>query len=267
MRDAAPPPASRLLIPREHGAWAQLALPLASALLVGGPALPAIALALATMLGFIAHEPTLVLLGSRGARVRTEQGPRARRWLIRLLVPAVLIGSWGLWSSPWPARLALALAGVLATLLLGLAARRRERSMLGEFTVIGAFVAAGTAVALASGTAPTVALTLAVTWLLAFGGSVFAVHVVLSRAQTKGQRDVGVRHAVLVVALCGGGSALAWAQGLGWVVPAAVAPMGLLSFSVCLSRFTARDLHRLGWGLATASTATLVLLVLGVKLG
>lgn len=259
--------ARRALVPREHGAWAQMALPLVSALLVGGLALPAVLLVVATTLGFVAHEAGVVLLGGRGARVREEEGPRARRQLAVLLALAATAGGVGVALSPWPARLALGLAGLATGAVVLLAVARRERTMLGEFTVITAFVGAGAAVGLAAGAPTDVALTLALTWWLAFGASIFAVHVVLARASSKGARDHGVRHAVLVAALASGGSLAAVHLGLGWIVPAAVAPMALVSLAVCLVRFSARHLHRLGWGLAGASTLTLILLVLGLRLG
>lgn len=254
-----------MLVPREHGAWAQMALPLVAALLVTGGSPAAALLVLATVSGFIAHEPALVLLGGRGARVREESGARARKWLAALLGVAAVAGLGGLLLAPWPARGALVVAAIAAAVTMGLAARREEQSMLGEFTVVTAFVAAGAAVALAAGGTPELALTLTLTWWLAFGASIFAVHVVLERAVSKGTREVGVRHAVFVVALGLGGSVAALRLGLGWIVPAALAPMALVSLAVCLVRFSAKDLHKLGWALAGASTTTLVVLVLALR--
>lgn len=255
----------RALVPREHGAWAQMALPLVSALLVAGVSVSALLLAAATVLGFIAHEPALVLVGVRGVRVREAEGARARRWLVLLLVGAVTGGVVGLLLAPWSARAALLVAGAAGALLMGLAVRRREQSMVGEFIAVTAFVAAGAAVALSSGSTLALALTLTLTWWLAFGASIFAVHVVLARASSKGVQEHGVRNAMLVVALVVGGSLLGLHFGLGWVIPAALAPMAVLSLVVCLVPFSARDLHRLGWGLAGASTTTLVVLVLGLR--
>jgi tellurite resistance protein TehA-like permease len=55
--------------------------------------------------------------------------------------------------------------------------------------------------------------------------------------------------------------------GLGWIVAAAVAPTALLSLLACLSPFGARRLRTLGWGLVASSTATLLVLVLGLRAG
>jgi tellurite resistance protein TehA-like permease len=49
------------------------------------------------------------------------------------------------------------------------------------------------------------------------------------------------------------------------VVPVAVAPTALLSLLVCLLPFSARQLRTLGWGLVASSTATLLLLVHGLR--
>lgn len=239
-----------------------MALPLVSALWVAGVSAGSLLLGLAIVLGFIAHEAALILVGGRGARVREEQGARAWRWLVGLLGVAVPGGVLGLVLAPWPARVALLVAGAAGAVLLGLATRRRERSMPGEFAAVTAFVSAAAAVALAAGSPLDVALTMTLTWWLAFGTSIFAVHAVLSRASSKGAHDDGLRNAVLVVALSGAGSVLAMWVGFGWAVPAALAPMALLSLVVCLARrFSAKDLHRLGWGLAAASTTTLGVLV------
>jgi hypothetical protein len=72
----------------------------------------------------------------------------------------------------------------------------------------------------------------------------------------------------VAVALVGaGGSAAAAWGGLGWVVGAAVAPTAALSLLACLVPFGARQLRALGWGLVASSTATLLVLVLGLRAG
>src|SRR5512138_3779118 len=71
----------RSMLPHEHGAWGQLAMPLLTAFAIGRPTAAALALAAAVVLAFLAHEPAIVLLGQRGRRARDEDGDRARRWL------------------------------------------------------------------------------------------------------------------------------------------------------------------------------------------
>jgi hypothetical protein len=99
-------------------------------------------------------------------------------------------------------------------------------------------------------------------WVLAFASSVFAVQVVLVRARSRGEAEHGPRSALLILLVAGGGSAAAVVVGLGWAVPAAVAPTALLSLVVCLAPFTARQLRTLGWALVAATTASLLVLLL-----
>ena len=50
------------LLPREHGAYFQMGLHMATAFAVAGVALPPALFALAVIAGFLAHEPLLVVL-------------------------------------------------------------------------------------------------------------------------------------------------------------------------------------------------------------
>jgi hypothetical protein len=269
MTIAAADPASahrpRPLLPQEHGAWGQLAMPLLSAFAVGRLALantlPAGLLAAATVLAFLAHEPWLVLLGHRGVRALREEGPRARRVLWSFLAAAGATGLAGVALASPAARWALLVPAVLSAAVVGLVLAKRERTIPGELTVVSALASSGFAVALAGGASLVVAAAATVTWVLAFASSVFAVHVVLARALSKGEEEHRWRSAALAALVGGGGSAVALAAGLGWAVPAAVAPTLLLSLVVCLAPFSARQLRELGWGLVGSTTASLVVLV------
>lgn len=254
-------PRSRSLLPQEHGAWGQLAMPLLTALVLGGPAPAALLLAGATLLAFLAHEPWLVLLGHRGVRARAEEGRRARRAMWALLGAAAAAGLAGAWLAPLAARWALAVPAALAAAVVAFVLAKRERTVPGELTVVSALASSGFAVTLAGGASLTVAAAATVTWVLAFAASVFAVHVVLVRALSRGEEEHGVRNALLAALVAGGGSAVAVAAGLGWAVPAAVAPTALLSLVVCLAPFSARQLKTLGWGLVGSTTASLLILI------
>jgi YwiC-like protein len=69
----------RSLWPREHGAYFQLAVPLITALAMRVPSSAGVALAVASCLAFLAHEPLLVRVGLRGPRMQQRDGVRARR--------------------------------------------------------------------------------------------------------------------------------------------------------------------------------------------
>ena len=64
------------LLPKEHGAYAELSFPLVTGLALGEPNLASFSLGLAAVLFFLANEPVAVLLGARGeAPQRPTGGP------------------------------------------------------------------------------------------------------------------------------------------------------------------------------------------------
>ncbi len=251
----------RSLLPQEHGAWGQLGMPIVSALAIGRPTAPALLLSAATILAFLAHEPWLVVLGHRGVRAAREDGARARRVMWGFLLAAAATGTAGLALSPPLVRWALPVPALLVAAVIGFVLAKRERTIPGELTVVSALASSGFAVAVAGGASLVAAAAATATWVLAFASSVFAVHVVLVRALSRGEEEHRWRNAALALVVGGGGSAVALAAGLGAAVPAAVAPTLLLSLVVCLAPFSARQLRELGWGLVASTTASLVILV------
>lgn len=255
---------SRSLLPQEHGAWGQLAMPLATALAIGRPTVAAVALALAVVAAFLAHEPALVLLGQRGRRIREADGARARVWLAATGGLAAVAAAIGIAFAPAPARLALALPVILAAAVLVLVLRRAEHTAGGEIVVAATFASAGLAIALAAGAPAEHAVAAGVAWLLAFAAATLAVHVMLERARSKGTRDPGRRHAALAALLAAVGAGLSLA-GLPYALPLAILPTVALSAVVCLARFSPKRLRELGWALVGSSTLTLAILVAGLR--
>ncbi len=72
------------LLPREHGAYAELGFPLLSGLVLGSPGAASWLFVAAAILLFLANEPLVILLGVRGRRAREEMGPAARRLVLGL---------------------------------------------------------------------------------------------------------------------------------------------------------------------------------------
>ncbi|HET8540877.1 MAG TPA: YwiC-like family protein [Anaeromyxobacter sp.] len=256
--------ARRSMLPHEHGAWGQLAMPLLTAFAIGGPSPAAVALAAAVVLAFLAHEPAIVLLGQRGRRARDEDGDRARRWLVATGGLAVLAGGAGVALAPPVARLALIVPGALGVAVLALLLARREKTVAGETAVAAALAAAGAAVALAGGADPADALVAAIVWTLGFAAATLAVQVILVRVRSKGARDPGRRHALLAALLAAAAVGLSLA-GLPAALAWATLPTAVLSIAVCLARFSPRRLRELGWALVASSTLTLVILVVGLR--
>ncbi len=263
-RCADAPAAPRSLVPHEHGAWGQLAMPLLTALAIGAPSRAALALTLAVVLAFVAHEPALVLLGHRGRRVKDEEGRRALRWLVATGGLAAVAGAAGTILAPPLARLALAVPAALAALVAVLVVLRLEKTVAGEIAVAATLASAGLAVALAGGADPGHAVAAALAWVIAFSAATLAVQAILERVRSKGARDPGRLHAAGAVLLVAAGAALSLA-GLPAVLAWATLPTAALSVVVCLGRFSPRRLRELGWAMVGSSTLTLVILVAGLR--
>ena len=80
------------LLPREHGAYAEMALPQVTALILGGGSLPPLLIAGAVACRFPLHEVALVVAGRHRPRVLEAVGARAGRRVALLLALAVIGG-------------------------------------------------------------------------------------------------------------------------------------------------------------------------------
>jgi len=253
----------RFLWPREHGAWAQMAMPLATGLLLGRPGSPGAAswlFALAGALAFLAHEPGLVLLGTRGPRARQDDGALALRLLGALGVPALAAAALALALAPPAARISLLAPAALGVATALLARRRLEMTTGGEIVAGAAMASALLPVALSGGATARASLAAAVTWTLSFAIAAVAVEAVLARGRA-GLPDLGRRNALRAAAIWALGAALG-AVWLGWALPAALAPIALIGGATCLGRPGPGRLRALGWALVVGTGGTLAVLVL-----
>src|SRR5262245_1035268 len=83
---------SGMWLPKEHGAYGQVAFPLATAFSIAGPSTAGLLLSVAAIAGFLAHEPAVIALGLRGSRARRELGTLAAWWLCCCLATGVAAG-------------------------------------------------------------------------------------------------------------------------------------------------------------------------------
>jgi hypothetical protein len=248
-----------MLWPKEHGAYAQLAFPLASGLAVGGAAPAGVAIGIAGIALFLAAEPAEVLVGARGGRARDALAGAAARQLAILGVVAAVAGLAGLAVAPHAARLAAlvpaSLGAVLGALLLG----RRVKTLGGELVAVAAFASLHLPIAAAGGAEGIRAWGPAVVWLAVFAAATCAVHALKARHK---DRDRGLVRAALAVAAAVAAAALATglaggaARMLGWaaLVPAAAA------LYVAARPLHPRHLKRVGWSLVAANLVALVLM-------
>ena len=257
--------ARRSMLPREHGAYAALAFPLATALLhakLGGLVL-LFALIAAEL--FIAHEPALILLGGRGRRVKREHGRRAAGWLAALAATTVglaVAAALSLPEAPRPHELAWAATApaILFVAMVPTVLRELQKSLGGELLAMATLSAASMPVAVAGDVELGHAALLAGVWWLAFAIGALAVRGV-TRRKEPGQERLMWRLALLAGVLAPLLTAVAAKSGwLPWwpcwgLLPTAVVVLGAAFVGVAPSQ-----LRPMGWVLAASSLLTLVLL-------
>src|SRR6187397_412589 len=120
------------MLPKEHGAYGQLAFPLLTSLIVVGPAYASLWLATAMIGLFLAHEPVLVLLGHRGPRARAAGAQRAWWWLKGTLIVAVAGAILALDATPPNLRWTFLVPALPAAWVAYAAVNGREKTSLGE---------------------------------------------------------------------------------------------------------------------------------------
>ena len=249
---------ARTMLPREHGAWAQLALPLLTALGMAVPKGAGLTLAGSSCALFVVHEPLLVLLGIRGTRAVREDGARARRWLAIVGAIAVVLGVAGV-ALGNPASHASMAVPVLLSLVLGAFVHARmERTLTGELVAGAALAAMALPVALADGVSPERAYGAFAAWVLSFSASTYVVRGIIA-AETRGKLLLAP---ALAVALVAGAAALRAAP---WALLWAIVPVCAVTAGAIFAGVTPKKLRTVGWALAAASTSTAALLVLELR--
>jgi hypothetical protein len=246
---------ARSLAPKEHGAYAQLALPLIAAFAGGRPTTAALLVAIAASCVFAAHEPILVAIGRRGGRAAAIDGPRARKRATFLIATSVASA---LGAAAIVGR-ALAVAAipaiVLGAIVALLVSRDDEKTTFGELTAAAALSAAALPTAIAAGWEFPRALAAWATFVLAFGAATLGVRAVLAKAKRRGpfaRVAPLVANVVLtiVVAL------------IARPIAIAALPTVLVSTAIGILAPHPRALAKMGWTLVVASLATTILVVI-----
>lgn len=260
--DVSPPSARRrLLLPREHGAYAEIGFPLLTVLLLGVPGLDALLLSMAVVCTFLLHEPLLVLLGHRGTRIKREAEGSALRFASVLAAGAFGFGVTGLWISTPAARWGALVPLVLGVALLPMTVARREKTLVGELLAATALVAACVPVALAASLPIATTALVSVVWGVSFGLGTLAVRVTVAGAKGKGQ---GIRTTTLLLAVGSlvGAAAVATTPLLPGVRGAiALIPGSVATISLLLLHIPPRRLRVVGWTIAASNVMALSLLL------
>ena len=280
------------LLPREHGAYAQLMFPLLTGLGLSMPSPAALALALAAIAFFLANEPLAILMGVRGERLKGQLRNRAAVRAALLLGSGLALGFWGIWrsgSAIWPEMIFPMLAGIL---LVFLVISGRQKTILGELVVVTAFASLLLPLAAASGAEPSRAVAAAGVWWFSFSLGTMEVHALKARIKkaSAGRWTLWLSPLAAVTAFmvalwvalgqanpllaklamsyvrrtAGDGEAARWISETIRVLPpsaAALLPPALTVLVLSLVRVHPKNLKRVGWTLVGANALTFLLLM------
>lgn len=252
----------RSLLPREHGAYFQLGIPLITAYLRCAANLAMLELTAAAALAFLANEPLLVVLGHRGRRLYEQGGDRARLRLAVLVPSAIALALLGLVRAPWAAAAVAGIVAAPAVAVFTLAWRRAEHTCAGELLAAVALTGATAPVLVAGGMAPGAALAIWLGWSLGFAATVLAVRRVIARhkRQARAPRTLGwVLGPALVAAAVG-------CAMVGERVPgiAIAAPLAALAGVLVIAHPAATRLRAIGVAIAVAAAGSGAIVMLAI---
>jgi hypothetical protein len=253
---------NRQLIPREHGAYAELGFPLLSGLALGSPGHAAWLFALAAVLVFVANEPLVVLLGVRGKRLQQELAVAARRQVAILGGLGAVAGMAALWLAPSEARGLALLPAVLATGLVPVVLSKNLKTLPGEVIAGAAFSAMHLPVAAAGGVAGVDLWGPPVMWFAVTVAATLAVHSIKSRVTGATPWVTPVATWAAQAALLAALAAWAWVPDWRSVALAACLPLA----GVVVVNYLApspRKLKQVGWAVVAANALAVTVLVVG----
>ncbi len=253
------------LLPREHGAYAQISFPLLTALALGRPGLASILLVAAAVAVFLLHEPVLILVGGRGGRARRELASLARQRTALLLTLALPAGLGGLWLAP-AARLPALIPLGIAALLVPLIFSRKERTTAGELLVALTLSTTMIPVALAAEVNLRPAVLAAGVWFVVFALGTITVRAIIARAKKGVEPSWWARWAPwLSAAVIAGAFFLALQGSTPAGAALAVVPSAAVALVFALLGVHPRNLRRMGWSLVASNVAVLVVLIIAFR--
>ena len=256
-----------VMLPREHGAYSQMALPLVTALVIARAAQPAVFIALAVVCGFLAHEPLVVLRGGRGLRARRADGPRAAIWFAMTATAMVAAGSAAIWVTPTTVRWSFLVPLIPAAWVGASLLAQQEKRASAEIAVALAFALTAVPMCLAAGFSAATAVSVGAVFASVSVTGVLCVRAIVLTKRGGGHpmASRATRFLLVAVAACSmaGFAIAAGRETLPWTTLLAVAP-GLGIALALAMRPSPPPLKTVGWSLAaTSASAALILVSIG----
>jgi hypothetical protein len=256
------------VLPKEHGAYGQMAFPILTAFAIAGLSAPAALTALAAIAAFLGHEAVAVLMSRRGPRARRDAGGRAAFWVVVALAVAAAAGVAAIALSPAGARWSFLVPASGAVVVAWLFALHQEKSAAGEVAVALTFSSVALPMCVSAGSRWTAGVTVTVAFATLFVIATLAVRVVVLGTRAGG--NPAAVHATRVgLGLACLASSVALVTLRHWSVPwtalGAAAPGVLAAVAIALRPPAPTELRRLGWTLAIASAVTAAVLVFALR--
>ncbi len=241
------------LHPKEHGAYAILTIPILTALVVTGPTLAGVCIAVAAVTGFLAHEPLLVAWGHRGHRAQACT-PGAKPRLLILGSIVIVTGSAAFLAGSPSTRWTLLACLALASTSFVVAVVGRHRTLGGQLWGVSGLSLPCVPILLAGGFTMEIAVATWAIWLIGFWATTLAVRSVIA-AQKRQPRTIHISILALLTLLVVASGFLPAIQLLSSL------PMIALSWYLLITPPPAKQLRRVGWTLVAGTIFTALLLV------
>jgi hypothetical protein len=254
------------LLPREHGAYAQVIFPLLTALALGDRSAPQFLWAAASMALFVAHEPLLILAGERGRRSHAELREHAQKLAAILSLIAFGAGALGWWHAPQAARVAVIVPLGFGVFLLPLIINHHEKSLPGELLASVTFSTMLLPIALAGGVGLHPALIASAVWSAIFSLGTFMVRAVIANVKKSAPSrwPVYASNALGLAAILASFTLLL-THALPVLAAAAILPAALITLACNLVGVHPRHLRKMGWSLVASNVIALAALIIGLR--
>jgi hypothetical protein len=238
-----------------------LAFPCLSGLVLGGLSVPGAAIVTVAVAGLPAHEAALILLGTRGARLKASHGAASRRRLLSLgavSILAVTVFAFTAATAAWiPAAITAGLTVAVGVLLLA----KRTKTLSGELFVAVTFASLHGVVAGAGAIDRSIVYLPAVVWAASFALATLSVHALKCRfkGSRPGRWTVWAAPTAAGVVIAAAALVLAGSPA-GDTTVLALLPKALLVGGLAVVTVHPRHLKRVGWSLVVADVLTLTIL-------
>ncbi|QDT09634.1 YwiC-like family protein [Planctomycetes bacterium K23_9] len=242
-------PATKLK-PKEHGAYAILGIPMITSLVLAGTTLAGLCVAVASVAGFLAHEPLLVAIGHRGNRAQRST-PTARRRLGLLLAATLTCGVIAMTEGTTSVHWSLIGCGVLAAASFALAIAGNHRTLGRQLWGVIALSAPCMPILLAGDLSTSSTMEAWCDWLIGFAATTMTVRGVIA-AQKRQSRMI---HWIAVAGLS---ILVGYLTFRAFALPIATLPMLLMSWHLMHDPPHAKQLKRVGWTLVAGTIASAI---------